>query len=88
VQRNTGGKTDNEFQIEIFPIPDASSATCGTQSGPRPAGTAPSVIKPRNMSAKAQRRRAIKTHNQRIRARVMRQQQEQNAHGATDRGEQ
>jgi Restriction endonuclease len=32
------------------------------------------VIRPRNMSAKAQRRRAIKAHNQQMRARALRQQ--------------
>jgi hypothetical protein len=45
--------------------------------GPHPAGAAPSVIKPRNMTAKSQRRRAIRMHNQRMRGRVMRQHQEQ-----------
>jgi hypothetical protein len=32
------------------------------------------LIKPRYMSAKAQRRRAIKAHNQQMRARTLRQQ--------------
>ena len=43
-------------------------------AGPHPKGSGP-VIKPRNMSPKAQRRRAIKAHNHRARARMIRQQQ-------------
>jgi Restriction endonuclease len=43
-------------------------------AGPHPTGSGP-VIKPRNMSPKAQRRRAIKTHNHKFRARMIRQQQ-------------
>jgi hypothetical protein len=47
-------------------------------AGPHPAGTVPPVsrlIKPRNMSAKAQRRRAIKAHNHKLRARAIKEQQ-------------
>lgn len=47
--------------------------------GPHPAGTVPpmpKVIKPLNMSPKSQRRRAIRKHNQSIRMRGIRQQQE------------
>jgi hypothetical protein len=72
------------------PQPDARTpgpAYAPHPVGPHPAGIAPSVIKSRNMSAKAQRRRAIRMHNQRMRARVMPQQDEQNAHSVIDRGE-
>jgi hypothetical protein len=43
-------------------------------SGPHPAGTMPPIIKPRIMTAKAQRRRAIKAHNRRLRARAIKEQ--------------
>lgn len=39
--------------------------------GPHPAGTVPLIIKPRIMTAKAQRRRAIKAHNRRLRTRAI-----------------
>jgi len=44
-------------------------------AGPHPGGSGP-VIRPRNMSAKAQRRRAIKAHNNQTRGRAIKQQQQ------------
>jgi hypothetical protein len=44
----------------------------------KPGGSCP-VIKPRNMSAKAQKRRAIKAHNHKLRARAISRQQERSA---------
>jgi restriction endonuclease len=44
-------------------------------AGPHPGGSGP-VIRPRNMSAKAQRRRAIKAHNNQMRGRAIKQQQQ------------
>lgn len=59
------------------PAPNPPLVYAPQRIGPHPAGTVPPmphVIKPRNMSAKSQRRRAIKKHNQRIRMRAIRQQ--------------
>jgi hypothetical protein len=44
-------------------------------AGPHPAGTVAPLIKPRIMTAKAPRRRAIKAHNRRLRARAIREHQ-------------
>jgi hypothetical protein len=48
------------------PAPPAPSVT-----GPAPA---PKVVRYRNMSAKAQRRHAVKAHNRRVRSKAIKQQ--------------
>jgi hypothetical protein len=56
------------------PAPNPSPAYALQPTGPHPAGTMPPIIKPRIMSAKAQRRSAIKAHNRRLRARAIKEQ--------------
>jgi hypothetical protein len=64
-----GSPTPAPGQQLAGPVPTLASGMC---LAPHPGGT---IIKPRNMSLKAQRRRAIKAHNQRLRGRSIKEQQ-------------
>jgi hypothetical protein len=60
-------------------VPNPTLAYTLHPAGPHPAGTVPPLIKPRIMTAKAQRRRAIKVHNRRLQARAIKGQEERAA---------
>jgi hypothetical protein len=60
-------------RASLIPFRPSAPEPGSVATTPRPAH----VIKPRNMSVKAQRRRKIRAHNNRMRGRVLKQQREQ-----------